>query len=207
MKAALSLRGGAIRGPVGLSVKDQILQILEWLKDRNRSPVSDRTIKRALSELRRENSCQIEPTNAPKKTQPDTPETYLPEPEERAAIEKVLERKIAPTPRLKVDNNVISIDHPNVLVGHMLVQNALGSLDDGFTNGLLTQLAQATSGGPKVNEADLNFMLSFIKGIEPRDQIESTLAAHMAVGNMALIKFAAVLSTEHGLHYWRPSAR
>jgi hypothetical protein len=42
--------------PVGLSVKDQILRIREWLKDNNMSTVSDRTIKRALSRLRRENS-------------------------------------------------------------------------------------------------------------------------------------------------------
>jgi hypothetical protein len=42
--------------PVGLSVKDQVLRIHEWLKDHNMSPVSDRTIKRAFSELRRENS-------------------------------------------------------------------------------------------------------------------------------------------------------
>ena len=52
--------------------------------------------------------------------------------------------------------------------------------------GLLTQLARAT--GTKIHEADLNFMVSFINGIEPRDQVESTLAAQMATVHMAMMK-------------------
>jgi hypothetical protein len=52
--------------------------------------------------------------------------------------------------------------------------------------GLLTQLGRAT--GSKVHEADLNFMVSFINGIEPRDQVESTLAAQMATVHMAMMK-------------------
>jgi hypothetical protein len=46
---------------------------------------------------------------------------------------------------------------------------------------------------------DLNFMLSFIKGIEPRDQLESTLAAQMAAVHMAMMKFAEILPTQENL--------
>jgi hypothetical protein len=115
---------------------------------------------------------------------------YSPKPEERAAIEKAFEeRKIAPAPRLKVENNTITIDHPDKAIGQLLMQNALGTLDAAFMLGLLKQLAKATSGGSNVDEADLNFMVSFLKGIEPRDQLESTLAAQMATVHMALMKF------------------
>ncbi len=115
---------------------------------------------------------------------------YSPTAAERAVIEKALEeRKTAPAPRIKVEGNEIAIDHPSYLVGHILVHHALGSFDSAFVNGLLLQLARATSGGPKVNEHELNFMFSFIKGIEPRDQIESTLAAQMAAVHMAMMRF------------------
>jgi hypothetical protein len=115
---------------------------------------------------------------------------YSPTPEERAAIEKSFEeRKVAPAPRLKVENNQVSIDHPNEIIGHLLLQNALGTVNGAFMYGLLGQLARATSGGEKVSETDLNFMVSVIKGIEPRDQIESMLAAQMATIHMAMLKF------------------
>jgi len=128
------------------------------------------------------------------------PLPYSPKPEERAAIEKAFkERKIAPAPRLKVDKNNISIDHPDNLTGHLLMQNALGTLDSAFMLGLLKQLGGATSRGSTVDEGDLNFMVSFIKGIEPRDQVEATLAAHMAVVNMAIMRFARLLPLQETL--------
>jgi hypothetical protein len=124
------------------------------------------------------------------KANPPPPPTYSPTPEERAAIEKVFEeRKIAPAPPLKVQNNRVVIDHPHEITGFLLMQNALGTSDSEFMLGLLKQLERATSGGPNVNETDLNFMVSVIKGIEPRDQIESMLAAQMAATHMAVMRF------------------
>ena len=40
----------------------------------------------------------------------------------------------------------------------------------------------------------LNFMLSVVKGIEPRDQIEAMLAAQMAAVHMAAMKSARTLA-------------
>jgi hypothetical protein len=71
------------------------------------------------------------------------------------------------------------------LIGFLLMQDALGAAGGAFTYGLLGQLARATSGGEQVSETDLNFMVSVIKGIEPRDQVESMLAAQMAAIHMA----------------------
>ena len=121
-----------------------------------------------------------------KKNEHSAPAPYSPKPDEQAAIEKFKERKIAPAPRLKVENYAISIDHPSETVGNVLMQNALGTSDVAFMVGLLTQLARAT--GAEVQEADLNFMVSFINGIEPRDQVKSTLAAQMATVHMAMMK-------------------
>jgi hypothetical protein len=122
-----------------------------------------------------------------KKNEHPAPAPYSPTPDEQAVIEKGFKgRKIRPAPRIKAEGNRISIDHPNEAVGFKLMQNALGTSDLAFVVGLLTQLAKAA--GKKVNEEDLNFMVSIINGIEPRDQVESTLAAQMAAVHMAMMK-------------------
>jgi hypothetical protein len=136
-----------------------------------------------------------------KKNKPAAQKPYSPTPEEHAAIERAFEeRTIAPAPRLIVKkNNAISIDHADDRVGALLIKNALGTSDHEFMTGLLTQLARATSGGANVDEGDLNFMLSFIKGIEPRDQIESTLAAQMATIHMAMMRLTQNLALTDSL--------
>jgi hypothetical protein len=72
----------------------------------------------------------------------------------------------------------------------LVVQAALGTVDRTFTSGLLRQLANASSAGPEIDETDLNFMVSVIKGIEPRDQMESMLAAQMAAVHMEAMRFS-----------------
>jgi hypothetical protein len=127
---------------------------------------------------------------AKKKAQSPISKPCSPTPEERAAIEKAREERMVPTaPRLKVEGKKVSIDHPDAFIGNLLVRNALGTMDPAFRSGLLKQLAKATSGGSTVDEAELNFMVSVIKGIEPRDQLESMLAAQMAAVHMAVMKF------------------
>jgi hypothetical protein len=53
-------------------------------------------------------------------------------------------------------------------------------------------MAGATLSGP--SEKGANFMLSVIKGIEPRDQIEAMLAAQMAAVHVASMTFAQRLA-------------
>jgi hypothetical protein len=53
----------------------------------------------------------------------------------------------------------------------MLLMDALGTADLDFFNGLLNQLASAGSKGGQIDERGLNFMLSVVKGIEPKDQL------------------------------------
>jgi hypothetical protein len=45
-----------------------------------------------------------------------------------------------------------------------------------------------------VDDAGLNFMLSIVKGIEPRDQVEAMLAAQMAATHNATMTFARRLN-------------
>jgi hypothetical protein len=60
----------------------------------------------------------------------------------------------------------------------------------------VSQLANANRRGQDIDERGLNFMLSVIKGIEPRDQLEAMLAAQMAVVHVATMTFARRLAHE-----------
>src|SRR6266404_5231632 len=119
--------------------------------------------------------------------------------QELTALKKFFARKAAkPAPRLKVLNEKepisISPDHPDKVVGQVLLMEALGTADLDFYNGLLGQLANAGSQGRQLDEGGLNFILSVVKGIQPRDQLEVMLAAQMAAVHMASMTFARRLA-------------
>jgi hypothetical protein len=121
--------------------------------------------------------------------------SYQPSAQEQTAIRKYLDRKAAETaPRMKVlndgENPRISPDHPEEAIGHVLLIEALGGADQDFVNALLGQLANAGSQGGQIDERGLNFMLSVVKGIHPKDQVEAMLAAQMAAIHMATMTFA-----------------
>jgi len=98
-------------------------------------------------------------------------------------------------PRLKVvkdgDSTEITPDHPNASVAFGLLMQALGTEDADFANELLLQLSYADSRG---DEAGINFLLSVIKGVKPKDQLEAMLAAQMAVTHGLTMTFARRLN-------------
>jgi hypothetical protein len=115
--------------------------------------------------------------------------------QERGAIKRFLALRAAKTaPRAKVLNDgqrtEISTDHPKPAIGRALLMEALGTTDDDFLFGFLSQLASAGSPGRQIDEGGLNFMLSIVKGVQPKDQIEAMLAAQMAAVHMATMTFA-----------------
>ena len=71
---------------------------------------------------------------------------------------------------------------------------ALASADWDFLDGILKQLVNASAQDQDIDECGLNFMLSVIKGIEPRDQLEAMLAAQMAAVHVASMTFARRLA-------------
>ncbi len=109
------------------------------------------------------------------------PKPYVPTLADAEAYKAYMTAREKAAPRLKVAPDApITVDHPNQHLGQMALMKALGSTDDEFVKGLLKQLACAGSEGKKPDEDGINFMLSVVKGIEPRDQVEAMLAAQMA---------------------------
>ena len=114
---------------------------------------------------------------------------------ERAVIGKCLLRHESTAPvRFKVAKNGkernLELDHPNPVVGHALRMNAFGSADPEFCAGMLGQLMKANQTAEGVDEGGLNFMVSIVNGMQPRDQVEAMLAAQMAAVHVSAMNFA-----------------
>jgi hypothetical protein len=132
----------------------------------------------------------------PKAAEPD----YVLKPKERDAAVNAMSRIVAnTTPRLKIKDNQISIDHPDPVVGELLVMEALGASTRDFANGMLKHMANASSKGNEADENELNFMVSIVKDIKPRDHIEAMLAAQMACVHVMSMRFAHYLGNTDNL--------
>jgi hypothetical protein len=140
--------------------------------------------------------------DAEKKSNPaDIAKPYEPTPSERETLKSYFARrdKRKPAPRMKVKadaKGVVNVEfhHPDRSIGQWLLMDAIGTADSEFMDGLLKQLVNAGTQGHTVDENGLNFMLSIVKGIEPRDQVETMLAAQMAAVHNATMTFARRLA-------------
>jgi hypothetical protein len=125
---------------------------------------------------------------------------YEPTPREREAMETHFARRNEqkPAPRLKVTDVKgqwqVDVDHSDRAIGCLLLMDSLGTTDFDFVDGIIKQLVNAGSKGKAADERELNFMLSVVKGIEPRDQVEAMLAAQMAAVHNAMMTFARRLA-------------
>lgn len=123
--------------------------------------------------------------------------SYEPTPRERIALEAQHDRRRRrrPAPRVKIsaknnDSN-ISLDHAGeAAVGVSLLMEAIGTADADFLEGLMKQLADVADR----SEQELNFLLSVVKGIAPRDEVEAMLAAQMAATHKATMILARRLN-------------
>jgi len=136
------------------------------------------------------------------KNEEAAPKPYTPTAQERLLVENFLadQKKETPSPKLKAEkqeNGIIGVrsEHKDGTVAYALLAKALGTSDAEFINGLLTQLASATTGrNQDINEEGLNFVLSVLAGISPRDRVEAMLAAQMAVVHLATMTFTRRLA-------------
>jgi hypothetical protein len=125
---------------------------------------------------------------------------YEPTQPERKALKAyaALKAENPLAPRMKVSEKdgtpELQPEHPNNAIAYVRIMEALGTRDYDFLDGLLTQIANIAGTGKKVSERDLNFVLSVIKNIEPKDQLEAMLGAQMAAVHMASMTFGRRLA-------------
>jgi hypothetical protein len=134
-----------------------------------------------------------------KKSESEIVQSYEPTPCETSFVASFHDKasQKPPAPELKIetknDVNEIDIDHPDQTVGLVMLMEAIGTTDLNFLNGLLAQLVDASSKCGEVNMEEFNFMLSVVKGVEPKDHLEAMMAAQMAAVHMKTMKFARSL--------------
>ncbi len=126
---------------------------------------------------------------------------YTPTPEELEKVEQLYARLRSrpPLPEMKLrmnDNDVleISFDHADQKLAAALAMANLGADDAAFFYGLFGQVAKLGSHKRQIDQEASNFVLSVIRGVEPRDQQEAMLAAQMAAVHMATMMFARRLN-------------
>lgn len=78
--------------------------------------------------------------------------------------------------------------------GTEALRKAIGADDLDFLGGIIGQLSDACSRNGTIDESQLDFMVSIIKGFKPRDQTEAMVAAQMAVVHRAAMRFAGDLT-------------
>jgi hypothetical protein len=104
----------------------------------------------------------------------------------------------APMARTKVETKSgvthLSFDHANQAVGLALVANAFGTGSSNFAAGVLGQLADVSRTGAEVKSTELDFMLTVVRGIGPKDETEALLAAQMAAIHNASMSAARRLN-------------
>ncbi len=126
------------------------------------------------------------------KTTPDKP--YEPTAYERALMEELTaqttERPLPPRLQVTDKDGVpqIGVDHPDTHGGVRLMK-ALGTNDAVFLEGIIGQLVNAASQRQEVDEKAVNFMLSMVEGVQPKDQVEAMLAVQMAAVHNATMTF------------------
>ena len=126
---------------------------------------------------------------------------YEPTPVEAKALEEYRAKARAKpfAPRVKIDKTKegaprLTLDHPDMATSFPLLASATGIYDIDFLLVLLDQLGNAASPGKEISELRLNAMLSTVKSIQPRDQLEAMLAAQMAATHNAVMTFARRLN-------------
>jgi hypothetical protein len=76
-----------------------------------------------------------------------------------------------------------------------------GTTDRDFMYGTLRQLANAASSqGQQADETDLNFMVSAVVGLKPRDQFEAMLLAQSVAVHVATMRSANYLANTENIY-------
>ncbi|AWL99980.1 hypothetical protein [Bradyrhizobium amphicarpaeae] len=104
-----------------------------------------------------------------------------------------------PTPRVKLSEQRIAIQHPDVETGERLLAEALGAVDQDALHGILKQLMKASVILRKPDEDNLAFMISMMKSIAPRDSLEAMLTAQMVSVHVATMRFTCRLAFAEAL--------
>ncbi|TIN41253.1 MAG: hypothetical protein E5Y32_22315, partial [Mesorhizobium sp.] len=82
------------------------------------------------------------------------------------------------------------VDHPDPALGYELLAEAMAADSGSFLHGTLDALALIAQRGNIVDEGQMNYALSIVCGLRPKDQTEALLGVQMAAIHMATMNAA-----------------
>ena len=88
----------------------------------------------------------------------------------------------------------VTFTHADTELAHILMMTDLGTCDTNFMAGIQGQVASIGAPGRKVDEVASNFLLSVVRGVQPRDELETMLAVQMGAIHSATMMFARRLN-------------
>jgi hypothetical protein len=154
--------------------------------------ISRKNFKPGTAIPQRERSDRLREHPRRRGTQPTAP-GGLPPPSAMSAEQKIAGASAVESVDQVMHLGMCKIDD----VTHVTVEGELsailprfGTNDLDFFVGLLHQVSNAGAKGRDPDEKGIKFQLAFIKGVEPRDQIEAALIAQMAATHAAVMRFA-----------------
>ena len=119
---------------------------------------------------------------------------------EQARVEAVARqsqaRADAPAMELTLKGDVleVSFKHSDPAVARILMMADIGTCDLHFMAGVQNQVAAIGAQGKKFDAVSSNFLLSVVRGVKPRDELEAMLAIQMAAIHQATMMMARRLN-------------
>jgi hypothetical protein len=114
----------------------------------------------------------------------------------KALAEKRAARADGPPMKLKMVDDVLQVTftHADPDLAHILLMADLGTCDPDFMAGVQGQVAAIGAHGRKIDEGASNFLLSVVRGVQPRDELEAMLATQMGAIHQATMMMARRLN-------------
>lgn len=118
-----------------------------------------------------------------------------------AVAQKQAARADGPPMELKFKDGVLQITftHADPDLAQILLMADLGTCDPNFMAGVQSQVAAIGAHGRNIDEGASNFLLSVVRGVQPRDELESMLAVQMGAIHQATMMMARRLNHVHNI--------
>lgn len=103
-------------------------------------------------------------------------------------------KKLAKQPEAESTEGLLKHDKGTLTVDRDGIEKAFGSKNPVFIDGLIGQIVNIGSQGPKPDDKGMAYVASIVASIKPRDELEAMLAAQMAAVHNASMTFARRLA-------------
>ena len=113
-----------------------------------------------------------------------------------AVVSRSRSRSCGTDMKLKMQDNTLTVSytHDCPEAAALMLMADLGTIDPAFHGGITGQVARIGAPGAKLDEANSNFLLSVVRAVEPRDELETMLAVQMGAIHAATMMMARRLN-------------